>query len=277
MPERACRSAHEGAGGSDCQGARRPSRRSARHRRRKPCGDHRRIARLSYRPGEDHWTAGPHRKIHPHDSWRSRNETKQAPYTRNSRVVSSKPFTPLTLARIVRPWGRRGEVAAEILTDFPNHLTKLREAWLSDGRNPPRPVTVRSCRIHIGQAVFKFEGTDSISDAETLRGLEVQVPLADRTPIMPGRYYISELIGCTVWEQNARGSTAPVQIGTVADVQRVGEKTAPAAIESWVLSVTTPQGELLIPLAYEICTMIDVPNRRIEVRLPDGLRILNDA
>jgi 16S rRNA processing protein RimM len=179
--------------------------------------------------------------------------------------VAAQPFSGLTLARVVRPWGRRGEVAAEVLTDFPKRLTALKEAWLSDGRNPPRLVSIRSSRMHIGQAVIHFAGVESISDAERLRGLEVQVPLSERTVIPPGRHYISELLGCEVWEQ---GTETP--LGAVRDVQNNG---GPA--ESWLLVVETPRGELLIPLAAEICTHIDTEARRIEVRLPEGLRDLN--
>lgn len=179
--------------------------------------------------------------------------------------MAAESFSALTLARIVRPWGRRGEVAAEVLTDFPERLIALKEAWLSDGRNAPRLVSIRSCRMHIGQAVIHFAGVDSINDAELLRGFEVQIPFSKRTTIPSGRHYISELVGCEVWEQSAG---AP--LGAVRDVQKNGAST-----ESWLLVVETPRGELLIPLAAEICTRIDTEARRIDVRLPEGLRDLN--
>jgi 16S rRNA processing protein RimM len=201
--------------------------------------------------------------------------------------VSAESFPRLTLARILRPWGRRGEVAAEIMTDFPKRLAKLREAWLSDDHDVLRSVRIRSCRIHLGQAVLLFEGIESINDAERLRGLELQVPLAERTPVKAGRYYISDLIGCTVWEENEADPAAAAPLGNVRDVQRI-DPTAHAyssdttadltsTIESWVLSVTTPEGELLVPLASEICRKIDIAARRIEVRLPEGLRGLNQT
>jgi 16S rRNA processing protein RimM len=218
--------------------------------------------------------------------------------------VTGESFAGLTLARVLRPWGRRGEVAAEILTDFPKRLAAVREAWLYDGRKPPRPVRIVSCRIHLGQAILHFAGTESIDDAERLRGLEVQVPLAERAPIGAGRYYISELLGCTVWEQavaadapravgdstpnDAAGGDGEVHkievrgagvesppLGTVEDVRRIDAGDGASAVESWVLAVGTPEGELLIPLAAEICTRIDTQARRIEVRLPEGLRGLN--
>ena len=248
--------------------------------------------------------------------------------------MAAESFAGLTLARVLRPWGRRGEVAAEILTDFPQRLTAIRNAWLYDGHKPPRAVRILSCRIHLGQAIFHFAGADSINDAELLRGLEVQVPLAERVPIAAGQYYISELVGCMVWEQGAAvaserevagagagdaavgsrvdaadadaghvvdgrgkgnvisevtgdsdtaGVVAGAQmapLGTVTDVQRIdfggGRGGGAHAVGSWVLAVATGRGELLIPLAAEICTRIDTAARRIEVRLPEGLAGLNE-
>jgi len=174
-------------------------------------------------------------------------------------------FAGLALARILRPWGRRGEVAAQVLTDFTGRLLSLRSAHLSDGRKPPRAVAIRSCRMHLGQAIFHFEGVDSISTAELLRGLEVQVPLGERVVLPPGRYYISDLTGCEVWEAAATGGMTC--LGTVRDVQGSGA--------AWHLVVDTSTGDVLIPMAAEICTRIDLAARRIEVRLPEGLRELN--
>lgn len=181
-----------------------------------------------------------------------------------------RTICPVTLARILRPWGRRGEVAAEILTDFPQRLAEMREAWLAGERTAPRRAKIVSCRIHLGQAIFHFEGVQTISEAEALRGFEVQVPLEERAPAGLGRYYIADLIGCQVWEENA--ATA---LGTVQDVQRAGQDKQGALPEAWILVVKAPAGELLIPLAAEICVRIDTTARRIEVRLPEGLRELN--
>lgn len=175
----------------------------------------------------------------------------------------------VTLARILRPRGLRGEVAAEILTDFPERLTKLKTVFVWDGRSGPRPLRVRKCWLspsHGGQAIFHFEGVHSIEQAEKMRGLEVQVPLEERVKLQQGRYYVSELIGCEVFERAALAAPEE-KIGAVRDVQFTG--AAP------LLTVDTPRGDLLIPLATEICTRVDTKARRIEVRLPEGLRELN--
>jgi 16S rRNA processing protein RimM len=173
-----------------------------------------------------------------------------------------------TVARILRPHGRRGEVAAEILTDFPERLTRLHSAALWDGRTEPRSVAIRSCWISPsrgGQAIFHFAGSDSISAAEKLVGLEVQIPLSERMTLPPGSYYISDLIGCEVCEKDGAA------LGHVRDVQFTGEDVAGTPL----LVVESPRGELLIPLAQEICVHVDTAVRRVEVVLPEGLAELN--
>jgi 16S rRNA processing protein RimM len=189
-------------------------------------------------------------------------------------VADAKPArhgepTHVTLARILRPHGRRGEVAAEILTDFPDRLTRLTSAELADARSPSRRVAIRSCwlsKSRGGQAIFHFEGCDSISDAKRLVGLEVQVPIAERISLPAGTYYVTDLIGCDVFD--AKSGT---KLGEVRDVGFTGESVSGTPN----LAVATSAGEILIPLAVEICSLIDISMRRIEVSLPEGLRDLN--
>jgi 16S rRNA processing protein RimM len=175
----------------------------------------------------------------------------------------------VTVARILRPHGRRGEVAAEILTDFPERLTRLKSADLWNGKTATaKKVAIRKCWLSHsrgGQAIFLFENSDSISDAEKLVGLEVQIPLTERTPLPDASYYVTDLIGCEVCERNG------AVVGHVRDVQFTGE----GAARNPILVVDSSRGELLIPLAQEICEHVDVKARRIEVVLPDGLRDLN--
>ena len=194
----------------------------------------------------------------------------------------------VAVARILRPRGNKGEVAAELLTDFPERLAKITEIFVGDaaglGENSPRRVDVKSCWIdqnHPGQIVFHFEGCASIADAEQLRGLDVLLPFEQRVSLPAGQYFITDLIGCAVFEAARAASAAasspcaladaPTLLGTVSDVQFTGEDVAGTP----VLVVDMAKSELLIPLAEDICTRIDVVARRIEVTLPEGLRELN--
>jgi 16S rRNA processing protein RimM len=190
----------------------------------------------------------------------------------------------ITLARLLRPRGNKGELAAVILTDFPERLTRLRDVRLSDGKTPPRPAVVKRCWLsqnHKGQAVFHFAGCDSINDAEKFRGLDVQIPFDQRVKLPENVYFIEDLKGCSVFEVPAPSSAlaspacsageVPVLLGVIRDVETPGLGLSGTP----TLVVDTPRGELLIPLAVDICTRIDTAARRVEVSLPEGLRDLN--
>jgi len=190
------------------------------------------------------------------------------------------------VARILRPRGNKGEVAAELLTDFPQRLTELQEVYVAAGgaNVEPRLAAVNSCWLsqnHKGQAVFHFAGCDSIAAAEKFRGMEVFLPIEKRVQLAAGQYFVDELIGCSVFEVKdmppvvssspCSMANAPALLGVVRDVQIAGEDVSGTP----VLVVDTSAGELLIPLAEDICRRISTTERRIEVTLPDGLRELN--
>ena len=191
----------------------------------------------------------------------------------------------VTVARILRARGNKGEVAAELLTDFPERLKQQHEIFLTGNSAEPRQVTLQSFwvdRNHPGQCVFHFAGISSIDEAEKLRGFDVQIPREHRTVLPSGSYFVTDLIGCSVFELPATGPTvvsspcsmaeAPTLLGQVRDVYFPGEGQPGTPL----LALDTSQGELLIPLAEDICRKIDLPARRMEVLLPDGLRNLDD-
>jgi 16S rRNA processing protein RimM len=205
----------------------------------------------------------------------------------------------IVVARILRPRGNKGEVAVELLTDFPERLTKLKEVFLGRvhgeaaaakfagafGASEPSPIGVKSCWLsqnHRGQGVLHFSGVASINDAEKFRGLDVLLPFEQRVSLPAGQYFVADLIGCAVFEVGSGSvvtaspcamTTTPQLLGTVRDVQFPGEGESVRGTP--LLEVATRQGELLIPLAEDICKRIDTASRRIEVTLPEGLRDLN--
>jgi 16S rRNA processing protein RimM len=190
----------------------------------------------------------------------------------------------VTVARILRARGNKGEVAAELLTDFPERLPEIKQMFLREESGGRRGVVLREFwvdRNHPGKAVFHFEGIDSINDAERLRGLEVQISLEQRAEVPSGSFFVTDLIGCSVFEIAATASPmssspcsladAPVLLGKVRDVYFPGEGQPGTPL----LAVDTSRGEVLVPLAEDICTMIEIAAHRIEVKLPEGLRDLN--
>ena len=165
----------------------------------------------------------------------------------------------LTIGRIRKTHGNRGEVAAEILTDFPDRFQSGHELLLSDGTTS-QPGVLEGSWFHKGRVILKFRGCGSITAAEALVGLWIEVPRSERRSLPPGVVYLADLIGCVVREN---GQT----LGTVEAIEETGATP--------VLNVHTAEGELLVPFAEEICQTVDVEKREIQVRLPEGLKELN--
>src|ERR1700730_16408781 len=106
----------------------------------------------------------------------------------------------ITLARVVKTQGRRGEVAAEVHSNFPGRFTEgMRLFALPPGtEDTRRELQVEELWPHKELLVLKFRGVDSISEAESLVRCELQVPCSERVKLEPGWNYVSDLVGCLV-------------------------------------------------------------------------------
>ncbi len=163
------------------------------------------------------------------------------------------------MARVVRAQGRRGEVAAELLTGFPERLAERKRLYALAPDDTRRELEVEAAWPHKGRMVLKFRGCDSISDAERMAGCELQVPLEERAPLPAGAFYVSDLVGCSVVDLN-RG----LNVGTIDEV-RFGAGDAP------LLVVKAAEREVLVPFAAEYVRTMDLEARRLEMALPEGL------
>lgn len=171
------------------------------------------------------------------------------------------------LARIRRPQGRKGEVFADILTDFPEKFAERRRPWLlSESDAATREVELKAHWLHKGGVVLHFAGVDTITDAESLAGLVVAVPRAERATVAADEVHVADLIGCVVVD--VAGGT-PVTVGEIENVER-----APGVAP--ILMVRGARGEVLIPFAQSYLRKLDVEARRVEMELPEGLVELND-
>jgi 16S rRNA processing protein RimM len=167
----------------------------------------------------------------------------------------------ITLARVVKTQGRRGEVAVEVHTDIPDRLrTGVRVFALAED-DSRRELKIEDVWPHKDWLVLKFAGVESISDAELLIGSELQVPLNERAELEPGAAYVSDLVGCTLFDHGR-------DVGIVSDV-RFGAGEAP------LLVVGSGKSELEIPYAQEFLLQVDLEHKRIEMNLPEGLLDVN--
>lgn len=175
------------------------------------------------------------------------------------------PAEDLVLVGTVeRPHGLRGEVVVNPLTDFPEDrfvpgasLLAARAGRAPDGRT----LRIEDVRWHKGRPLVLFAAVETVEDAEALRGLGLFIAAAARPALEPGLFYETDLVGCRVETTDGR---------SVGEVLRV--EGAPGAS---VLAIDGPDGEVLVPLAEDICRVIDPASRRIVIDPPAGLLELN--
>lgn len=156
-----------------------------------------------------------------------------------------------------RPRGNRGELTAESLSSRPERFARLKDVRLSGAGD----YQIEEVWDHAGMLIFKFRGIDSISDAEKLRGAEVQVPRSERVALEAGEYFHSDIVGCEVRDR-ASGRI----VGRVTKFEEYG---GPPLIE-------IDGGRVLIPFVKAICVDIRPEEKLILADLPEGLESLDD-
>jgi 16S rRNA processing protein RimM len=192
----------------------------------------------------------------------------------------------LIIGQVVAPFGIRGELKVNIVTEFPERLRKLKRVtltpfrsiepglaptaaldpstvkrdWSARGaRKGPESATsyqVASSQIHRGQMVLKLEGVASVEDAEVLRGYWVVIPIEEVPALPSGAYYLYQIVGLEVY------TTEGTHIGKIVDV------ITSTANDVYVVKgpgVTEPSGELLIPAIKLVVRLIDVEGGRLEI------------
>lgn len=190
----------------------------------------------------------------------------------------------IVLAHILRPQGRKGEVLADLYTDFPDRFSKHPRVWLAptgfaehraadDPAATPADVTAHWLPMgkNAGRIVLHFAGVASIEDAERLAGKEVVIPTTQRLPLDAGATYISDLIGCAVSDRDTLlGVVEDVQFPSTPDGTRRLDNAAP------LLEVRSDNGaEILIPYVKAYLLELNITARTIRMALPEGLSDLN--
>src|SRR5580704_5949107 len=162
---------------------------------------------------------------------------------------------------IARAHGLRGQVVVKLETDFPEgRFRPGAELFLNRG-GVVEPLTVTTVRFQRERPVIGLHGVDDMNAANALAGVELRVPIEWLAPLPEGMFYRHDLVGCDV------ETRAGERVGVVKDVE--------GTLRGSRLVVETALGEVLVPLAVEICTTIDPPRRRIVIEPPEGLLELN--
>ena len=168
----------------------------------------------------------------------------------------------ITLALVIKTQGRRGEVAVELHTDVPDRFKSGMRVSALLKAGDRQEVQVEDLWPHKGFLILKFAGIESISDAEPLVGAELQVPRAERAQLELGWTYLSDLIGCTVFD----GSH---EVGPIIDVQ-FGAGEAPLLVVKGGAKLPYE-----IPFAEAYLQQVDIARKQVRMSLPEGMLNVN--
>jgi 16S rRNA processing protein RimM len=165
----------------------------------------------------------------------------------------------ITVGRVLRPQGVRGEVVVEVLSDVPERFAPgSRLMGVREGKPaiPAISVEVAASRPHKSGAVVRFAGSENRDQAEELRGLWLEIPRSQVPPAEPGTYYHYELLGCLC-------RVSGEELGRVAEVVEDG---------GGLLLIVEGEGRRIpVPFVREFLREVDVAGARIDLELPPGL------
>jgi 16S rRNA processing protein RimM len=168
----------------------------------------------------------------------------------------------ILVGRVARPHGIRGQVAVNPETDFVEERFAAGATLWTRGDHGEERFIVSTMRVQNGRPIVGFEGFERIEDVERLAGLELRVPEKALQELKEGTFYQFQLVGCAV------ETTSGTRVGEVARVD--------GGSGGSLLAIDGPRGEILIPLAVDICVEIDVEAKRIRIDPPEGLLELNE-
>ena len=189
----------------------------------------------------------------------------------------------ISLAHLLRPQGRKGEVLAELLTDFPEGLVGRVNLYLAREGFAGDADAARTCRIleswmpkgrNEGRIVLALEGVETIEAAEALAGYDLMVEAEHRVSLDDGAAYISDLVGCSVFDgERLVGVVDDVEFPTTADGRRRLEDASPLL----VVTLSGDGGEAMIPFTTSFLRVIDAEAKTIHMDLPPGLLDLSGS
>ena len=163
----------------------------------------------------------------------------------------------VAIARIVRPRGLRGEVVADVLTDFASRFENVEDVVGLAREERRLDLKIENFWFQKDRIILKFAGFDSAEAAEDLRGIEVCVPESEAVELAEDEFFDWQLVGCEV------ETLAGEKLGNVRELMRTGGTE--------LLVVDNGDREVLIPFAQAICPEVDIEQKLIRVDPPEGL------
>lgn len=166
-------------------------------------------------------------------------------------MKSSEPEF-ITIGKVIAPWGIKGKLKVEVVTDFPQRFAPSSKVYINQ-----QPMTINSTEWHKGKAIIKLNTIDSIEDAQRLRGQPIEIHRSQVYLLPEGQYYHFQLIGLEVW------TTQGELLGTVTEILTAESN------DNYI--VRGAKGEILIPAIEDVIKSIDLNKGCMVIEAIEGL------
>ncbi|MFN2497966.1 MAG: ribosome maturation factor RimM [Pyrinomonadaceae bacterium] len=163
----------------------------------------------------------------------------------------------IVVARALRTRGLKGEIVAELLTDFPDRFEQV-SAIFAIGSAETKPLELENHWFQNDRIVLKFAGYDDSESAKSLIGFDFALPEAERMKLSENEYYDWELEGCSVVIEDGP------KLGVVRALLR------PGGVELLVVEDEAGR-EHLIPMVESMVVKIDISRKEVLIDPPEGL------
>ena len=165
----------------------------------------------------------------------------------------------LKVGKIVNTHSLKGEVKVISSTDFEEErFKKGSKLLITRGNQLIREVVVQSYRNHKNFLLVKFEGIDSVEEAEKLKNLQIKIDSDEVGELEENEFYFHEIIGCQVFDENDKN------LGEIIDI------LTPGANDVWVIKGENGK-EILIPYIEDVVKQIDITNKKVNIEVMEGL------
>ena len=165
----------------------------------------------------------------------------------------------LKVGKIVNTHSLKGEVKVISSTDFEEErFKKGNKLLITRGNQLIREVIVESYRNHKNFLLVKFEGIDSVEEAEKLKNLQIKIDSDEVGELEENEFYFHQIIGCEVFDENDKN------LGEIIDI------LTPGANDVWVIKGENGK-EILIPYIEDVVKKIDITSKKVNIEVMEGL------
>jgi len=159
----------------------------------------------------------------------------------------------VTIGQILKPFGIRGDVKVESMSDVPGRFEGLKTVYLTHQREGATPLetTVTQVRSVNAGYLVRFSAFSTPEEATHFRGAWIQIPMSTELPREPDTFYQFELIGLRVEDPDGQ------HMGIVEEILEYPQHH--------VLVVRNKEAEMLIPASRRTIERVDLDNRCLHV------------